>query len=40
MTFKNVMLGVTISSVIGVLSGIVPATLASRLDPVEAIRAN
>lgn len=38
MSFKNIMLGVGLSSVIGVASGIVPATLAARMDPVEAIR--
>ncbi len=36
---KNVALGLGVSSVIGVLSGIVPAMLAARMDPVEAIRA-
>lgn len=38
MSFKNIMLGVGLSSVIGIVSGIVPATLAARMDPVEAIR--
>ena len=36
---KNVALGLGVSSVIGGLSGIVPAMLAARMDPVEAIRA-
>ncbi|MNY59599.1 Macrolide export ATP-binding/permease protein MacB [compost metagenome] len=36
--WKNVMLGVTISVVIGTISGFWPAFSASRLDPVEAIR--
>ncbi|WP_373512155.1 ABC transporter permease [Persicitalea sp.] len=36
---KNVILGLGVSSVIGILSGIVPAMLAARMDPVEAIRA-
>jgi putative ABC transport system permease protein len=35
---KNIMVGLGVSSVIGVLSGIVPAMLAARLDPVIAIR--
>ncbi len=35
----NISLGLTVSVVIGVLAGIVPAVLASNLDPVIAIRA-
>jgi putative ABC transport system permease protein len=39
LTPGNIMLGLTVSSVIGVLSGIIPAMLAARMDPVIAIRA-
>ncbi len=38
MTFNNIMLGVTISVVIGVLAGVIPAWGAAKKDPVEAIR--
>lgn len=38
LSFRNILLGVGLSSVIGIVSGIVPATLAARMDPVEAIR--
>jgi putative ABC transport system permease protein len=40
LSFKNIVLGVGVSSVIGIISGIVPAAVAARLDPVAAIRAN
>ncbi|MEA5258697.1 ABC transporter permease [Arcicella aquatica] len=38
LTFGNIMIGVFVSTFIGVLSGIVPAWVAARLDPVIAIR--
>ncbi|MFN3999333.1 ABC transporter permease [Algoriphagus sp.] len=38
LSFNNVILGLGVSSIIGVVAGIVPATMAARLDPVEAIR--
>jgi putative ABC transport system permease protein len=40
LTLANVVLGLTISFLIGVISGFVPAYGASQLDPVEAIRSN
>jgi putative ABC transport system permease protein len=40
LTGPNVVLGITISVLIGVVSGFIPAYSASQLDPVEAIRSN
>lgn len=39
MSLKNIMLGLGVSVAIGVVSGIVPAAMAARLDPVDALRA-
>lgn len=39
LTIENIVLGLTVSTVIGLVSGIVPAAVAARLDPVIAIRA-
>ena len=40
LSISNVLLGVFLSVLIGMLSGVIPAYRASKLDPVEAIRAN
>ena len=37
---NNIILGISISCIIGLLAGMLPAIFASRLDPVEAIRSN
>jgi len=37
---KNIVLGIGISSFVGVAAGIIPALMAARLDPVVAIRSN
>jgi len=39
LSFQNMLLGMTVSAVVGTVSGIVPAAMAARLDPVIAIRA-
>ena len=39
LSFKNILLGLFISGIIGLISGIAPALSASRLNPVDAIRA-
>ena len=38
LSWQNVALGIGVSMAIGVISGIIPAALAARMDPVEAIR--
>lgn len=38
LSFKNMLLGTSLAAFIGLLSGILPAISASKLDPVEAIR--
>tara|TARA_Y100000589_G_scaffold117829_1_gene111895 strand:+ start:14505 stop:15746 length:1242 start_codon:yes stop_codon:yes gene_type:complete len=38
LSFKNIFLGLGISTIVGIISGIAPALSASKLDPVEAMR--
>lgn len=38
MSFQNIALGISLSILIGIVAGIIPAIIASRMDPVEAIR--
>lgn len=40
LSIKNIVLGLGVSSVIGLIAGIVPAAVAARLDPVIALRSN
>jgi putative ABC transport system permease protein len=40
LSIENLVLGLGVSTIIGLVSGIIPAALAARLDPVLAIRAN
>ena len=38
LSLKNIGLGITVSAIIGIIAGFVPAFIASGMDPVEAIR--
>lgn len=38
LTIGNIIVGISVSAIIGLIAGIVPSYLASRLDPVEAMR--
>ena len=40
LSVKNIVLGIGVSTIIGMIAGIVPAAVAARLDPVVAIRSN
>jgi len=38
LSFNNIVFGLTLSIIIGILAGLIPANQASKLDPVEAMR--
>ncbi len=40
LTFQNILLGIVVSAIIGLISGFIPSWNASRLNPVEAMRSN
>lgn len=40
LTWENILLGLNVSAIIGLVSGFLPAYMASRLNPVDAIRSN
>ncbi|QHS59278.1 ABC transporter permease [Chitinophaga agri] len=40
LTINNIILGVSVSSIVGIIAGFIPAYLAANLDPVVAIRSN
>jgi len=40
LTFFNIFLGISLSAIIGIVSGFIPALLASMMNPVDAIRTN
>jgi len=40
LSLKNIILGLSVSALIGFVSGFIPSWSASRLDPVEAMRSN
>jgi putative ABC transport system permease protein len=39
LTWRNAAIGIGVSVSIGMIAGIIPAAMAARMDPVEAIRA-